>query len=133
MFFGVDGSADCAEVRVFPRQIASGRDPIQGAFKALLAGPSAAEAGAVSWFSAETADALRSVSLFEGVLTVDLADISSIIPGASRSCGSAAFLAHLQATGFQSAEVQEIVFQFEGSRDLFFGFLQVDCSLTRRP
>jgi spore germination protein GerM len=133
VFFGVDGSPDCAEVQAFPRQTQSGQDPIQGAFEALLAGPFAAESGATSWFSAETADSLRSVTLVDGVLTIDLADLSSIIPGASSSCGSAAFLAQLQATGFQFAEVQEIVFQFEGSCDSFFGFLQMECTVTRRP
>lgn len=133
VFFGVDRSVDCAEVQAFSRQIPSGQDPIPGAFEALLAGPVETESGATSWFSAETADALRSATVADGLLTVDLADLSSIIPGASSSCGSSAFLAQLQATGFQFAEVQEIDFQFEGRCDAFFGFLQMECIASRRP
>jgi len=132
VYFGVDGSADCAEVQAFPRQIPPNREPIQGAFESLLAGPSAAESGATSWFSAETADALRSVSLADGRLRVDLDDLSSVISGASSSCGSAALLAQLQATGFQFAEVNEIEFH-EGSCESFFNFSQMECTVLARP
>jgi spore germination protein GerM len=133
VFFGVDGAADCAEVQAFPRRVPSDPDPIQGAFEALLAGPTQAEAGATSWFSAETEDALRSVTLADGLLTVDLDDLSSVISGASSSCGSAALLAQLQATGFQFPEVQAIEFQFEGSCEGFFNFLQMECAVIDRP
>ncbi|HJQ94707.1 MAG TPA: GerMN domain-containing protein [Acidimicrobiia bacterium] len=133
VFFGVDGSVDCAEVQAFPRQILSDLDPIQGAFESLLAGPTQAESGATSWFSADTSDALRSVTLADGLLTVDLDDLSSVISGASSSCGSAALLAQLTATGFQFPEVQEIEFQFEGSCDDFFNFLQMECTVIGRP
>jgi spore germination protein GerM len=132
VFFGVDGSADCAEVQAFSRQIPSDLDPIQGAFEALLAGPTQAEAGATSWFSADTVDALRSVTLADGLLTVDLDDLSSVISGASSSCGSAALLAQLQATGFQFPEVQAIEFQFEGNCEVFFNFLQMECTVIDR-
>jgi spore germination protein GerM len=133
VFFGVDGSSDCAEVQAFPRQVPSDLDPIQGAFEALLAGPTQAESGATSWFSADTGEALRSVTLADGLLTVDLDDLSSVISGASSSCGSAALLAQLQATGFQFPEVQQIEFQFEGSCEVFFNFLQMECTVIDRP
>jgi spore germination protein GerM len=132
VFFGVDGSTDCAEVRGFPRQIPSDLDRIQGAFDALLAGPTQTESGATSWFSADTRGALRSVTLVDGLLTVDLDDLSSVISGASSSCGSAALLAQLQATGFQFPEVQEIQFQFDGSCEVFFNFLQMECTVIDR-
>lgn len=133
VYFGVEGSTDCGEVQAYSRQVPSEIDPIQGAFESLLAGPTAAESSATSWFSTETADALRSVSLAEGRLTVDLADLSSVISGASSSCGSAALLAQLQATGFQFPEVEEIEFQFEGSCESFFNFLQMECTVIDRP
>jgi spore germination protein GerM len=133
VFFGVDGSSDCAEVQAFPRQVPSDLDPIEGAFEALLAGPTQAESGATSWFSADTGEALRSVTLADGLLTVDLDDLSSVISGASSSCGSAALLAQLQATGFQFPEVQQIEFQFEGSCEVFFNFLQMECTVIDRP
>ena len=132
VFFGVDGSADCGEVQAFRRQIPSDLDPMEGAFEALLAGPTEAETGASSWFSAETSDALRSVSVADGLLTVDLDDLSSVISGASSSCGSAALLAQLQATGFQFPDVQAIEFQFEGSCEDFFNFLQMECTVIDR-
>lgn len=111
----------------------SGRSTRTGVFEALLAGPTESESSATSWFSAATADALRSASLEDGLLTVDLADLSSTISGASSSCGSSAFLAQLQVMGFQFVEVEEIVFQFEGSCEAFFGFLQMECTTVSRP
>lgn len=132
VYFGVEGSTDCGEVQAYPRQVASDLDPIQGAFEALLSGPTQAESGATSWFSSDTANGLRSVSLADGLLIVDLDDLSSVISGASSSCGSAALLAQLEATGFQFPEVQQIEFQFEGSCESFFNFLQMECSVSDR-
>jgi spore germination protein GerM len=128
VFFGVDGSSECDEVESYPRLIPADSDPIRGAFDALLAGPLPAESGAASWFSAATAGAVLSTDLTESVLTVDLDDLSGVIPNASSSCGSSAFLSQLQATAFQFEEVEEVVFLFEGSCDRLFEFLQMECT-----
>jgi spore germination protein GerM len=131
VFFGVEGSADCTELQEFTRTVASSQDPIEGAFAALLGGPLESEE-ASSWFSSATANALRSVALAEGVLTVDLDDISSLISNASSSCGSAALLAQIEATAFQFSEVEEVIVQFEGDCEAFFNFLQMSCTTLVR-
>lgn len=128
VFFGVDGSRECDEVESYPRVIPADSDPVRGAFDALLAGPLSAETGATSWFSTATADAVLSTDLVDGVLTIDMADLSGVIPNASSSCGSSAFLSQLQATAFQFEEVEEVIFLFEGSCDRLFEFLQMECT-----
>jgi spore germination protein GerM len=128
VFFGVDGSRECGEVVSYPRLIPADSDPIRGAFDALLAGPLSAETGATSWFSTATAGAVLSTDLVGSVLTIDMADLSGVIPNASSSCGSSAFLSQLQATAFQFEEVEEVIFLFEGSCDRLFEFLQMECT-----
>ena len=128
VFFGVAGSTECDEVEAYRRLIPSDADPVRGAFDALLAGPREEETAATSWFSDDTAGAVLSTDLVEGVLIVDLADLSGVVPGASTSCGSSAFLSQLQATAFQFEAVAEVTFLFEGSCDRLFGFLQMECT-----
>lgn len=128
VFFGVAGSRECDEVESYPRLIPADSDPVRGAFDALLAGPLSAETGAISWFSTATAGAVLSTDLVDGVLTIDMADLSGVIPNASSSCGSSAFLSQLQATAFQFDEVEEVTFMFEGSCDRLFEFLQMECT-----
>ena len=132
VFFGIDGSADCSAVQSFQRPVSPNEDPITVAFDALLAGPLESETHATSWFSDATAGSVRSIAQSEGVLTVDLDDLSAIIPNASSSCGSAAFLAQLQATAFQFDEVAEVTFLFEGSCERLFQFLQMECTPAAR-
>jgi len=134
VFFGVAGSTECDEVEAYLRLIPSDSDPVRGAFDALLAGPLEDETAATSWFSDDTAGAVLSTDLVDGVLTVDLADLSGVIPGASSSCGSSAFLSQLRATAFQFEAVEEVTFLFEGSCDRLFMFLQMECTpALRRP
>lgn len=128
VFFGVAGSSECDEVESYPRLIPVDSDPVRGAFDALLAGPLSAETRATSWFSTATAGAVLSTDLVGGVLTVDMADLSRVIPNASSSCGSSAFLSQLQATAFQFEEVEEVIFLFEGSCDRLVEFLQMECT-----
>jgi spore germination protein GerM len=128
VFFGVAGSGECDETEPYPRLIPADSDPVGGAFDALLAGPLPVETRATSWFSTATAGALLSTDLVDGVLTIDMADLSRVIPNASSSCGSSALLSQLQATAFQFEEVDEVIFLFEGSCDRLFEFLQMECT-----
>ena len=128
VFFGVAGSTDCDEVEAYLRLIPGDADPVRGAFDALLEGPLEEEAAATSWFSDDTAGAVLSTDLVDGVLIADLVDLSGVVPGASSSCGSSAFLSQLQATAFQFEAVEEVMFLFEGSCDRLFTFLQMECT-----
>jgi hypothetical protein len=111
VFFGVAGSTECDEVEAYLRLIPGDADPVRGAFDALLAGPLEEETAATSWFSDDTAGAVLSTDLVDGVLTVDMADLSGVIPNA-----------------FQFEAVEEVTFLFEGSCDRLFMFLQMECS-----
>jgi hypothetical protein len=101
---------------------------LHGALTALLAGPTSEERaqGLESWFSAETADALRSVALSGGVARVDLRDLRDLIPGASSSCGSAVLLGQLDATVTQFPGVTRAVYSLDGDVDAFYEWLQLD-------
>jgi hypothetical protein len=129
VYYSTGDGSDCAEVSAFPRDATGVTAPIGYSLDQLLAGPTGAEKsqGASSWFSLATADAVRSVNLRNGLLTVDFADIRSVIPGASTSCGSAALLAELNSTVFQFPAVQRVRYQILGSCDTFHEWLQTTC------
>jgi hypothetical protein len=103
--------------------------PIRAAFDELVAGPSPdeANAGASSFFSSETASVVSSVRLTDGLLVVDFAELRTLIPNASTSCGSEALLAQLNSTAFQFSEIDRVRYRIEGSCDDFANWLQRDC------
>lgn len=112
-----------------------GDSPLHGALLELLAGPTPEEraAGLWSWFSAETEGMLRSVDLDPaGRATVDLGDLSAVIPGASSSTGSALLLVSLNRTVFQFPAVAEVEYRMEGSCDAFWNWLQRACDVLPR-
>ena len=129
VFFGVGTGEDCSEVKDFPRTIADDADPVSAAFELLVAGPTAEEAtaGAGSFFSRATADALVSVAEVDGVLIVDFVDLRPLMPNASTSCGSASLLAALNSTAFQFAEIERVRYRMDGSCDEFANWLQREC------
>ncbi|MGH1490813.1 MAG: GerMN domain-containing protein [Acidimicrobiales bacterium] len=134
VYFSSGDGSDCEAVQPFPRTLAADADPYLGAFQELVAGPSATEteAGAGSFFSPQTASVIRSVTLNEGLLTVDFSDLRSLIPNASASCGSAALLAQLNSTAFQFTAVERTRYLIEGSCDDFGNWLQRECFDTNR-
>jgi hypothetical protein len=89
----------CGEVFPVPRAV-DADDPVTGALRALLAGPTEAEQadGYGGWFSAATADALLDVEVTDGTAHVVFTDLPELIPNASTSCGSAGLLAQLDQT-----------------------------------
>lgn len=104
------------------------------ALNQLLAGPTKAErdAGYWSFFSAQTAKALRGVEVREGVAHADFANFSRVIPNASSSAGSAALLAELDNTLKQFATVRSTVYSFDGDVVAFYEWLQM-APPTRQP
>lgn len=120
----------CAGLPVpVPRQVPETPAVLAAALRELLRGPSPEEraAGFHSFFSDQTAGALRSVTLApDGSAVVDFT-AAIRIPNASTSAGSAQLLAELQATVFQFPTVRQVQFRIEGSCDAFWHWLQREC------
>ena len=107
----------------------------EAALRALLAGPTAAERanGIDSWFSAETAGQLRSLTIDgDGVAHVDFLSLATAIPSASSSAGSQLLLRELNTTLFQFPEIRAIEYTIGGSCEAFWNWLQYDCEVVRR-
>jgi spore germination protein GerM len=118
-------TTDCARVLPLRRTVAAPA-VLTGALRALLAGPTAAERrrGYGGWFSARTANALRSVRVARGVAWIDLRDLRRLLPNASSSCGSALLLAQLTRTATQFPTVERAIFSLNGDRRAFYDWLQ---------
>lgn len=116
--------------RALPRLIPVTRDAqvkLRGTLAALLAGTTEDErrAGFSSWFYTDTAGMLNNVTLdATGVATVDFADFSGIMNNASTSGGIGGLLTQLGATVFQFPEVNAVIYQFNGSCEAFYNWLQ---------
>jgi hypothetical protein len=126
VFFSSPGFVDCAAVVAATRRV----EPpavLAGAMKELLAGPRSAEmaAGLSSWFSSATAGMMNWATISGGVARVDFMDFSTIIFGASSSCGSAALLAGLDGTATQFPTVNRAVYSFNGNVAAFYNWLQL--------
>ncbi len=127
--FAVGDATDCSLVQGFERDVPATADPITAAFEALVGGPTTAEtsAGAGSFFSSATTGAVRSVDLTDGLLTIEFVDFRNELSNASTSCGSASFLASLNATAFEFAEVERVRYTIFGSCNNFYNWLQGEC------
>ncbi|MDH3248869.1 MAG: GerMN domain-containing protein, partial [Acidimicrobiia bacterium] len=132
VYLSVDGD-DCGAVEAFERSGPADADPVELALTELLSGPTLEEqnAGAGSFFSAETADALSDLALTDGLLTVEFRDIR-FLNNASTSCGSQALLSSLSSTAFQFPTVERARFTIWGSCSLFWNWLQTECSEVTR-
>jgi hypothetical protein len=109
-------------------------DLIEATLQELLAGPTDEERamGFSSWFSAESASALNSITLEASKLTVDFND-AIIINNASTSTGGMFLMAELQANLFQFPEVDSIEFQIDGSCVAFGNWMQIgECAIWTR-
>jgi len=86
-----------------------------------------------TWFSAVTADALRSASVDSaGNATVDFDDLRTLIPNASSSAGSALLLEDLNSTVFSVNGIESVEYRMEGSCASFWEWLQYSCQVVRR-
>lgn len=122
---------DCGDVALFERSVAASLDPVEAAFRDLVAGPTGDEAarGADAIiFSVETSETVQSVTLDNGLLSVDFSDFREVIANASTSCGSMSLLSQLNTTAFQFEEVERVRYLIEGSCDAFSNWLQRECT-----
>jgi hypothetical protein len=121
---------DCSDVAVFERLADASLDPVEAAFRDLVAGPTGDEAarGADAViFSVATSGTVRSVTLDDGLLSVDFSDFRELIANASTSCGSMSLLSQLNTTAFQFDEVERVRYEIEGSCNVFSNWLQREC------
>jgi spore germination protein GerM len=126
------GPEDCSAVVARPRT-STAADLVVDALTQLLAGPTAAEAaeGLSSWFSADTAGMLRGVVIANGVAQVSFdGALRATISGASSSCGSAGFMAQLDATVAQFDTVDRAVYSLDGDMPAFYEWLQTSPPTT---
>jgi hypothetical protein len=107
---------------------------LRAALQQTLRGPSNPHPGKLSWFSAATSNALRSVSVDSaGHAIVDFEDLRALIPNASSSAGSAILLEELNAAVFGVDGIQSVSYLIEGSCEKFWEWLQYGCQTIRRP
>lgn len=86
-----------------------------------------------SWFSASTAQALRSVTVDSaGHAIVDFHDLRTIIPNASSSAGSAILLQELNTAVFRVPGIRSVEYRIDGSCDTFWEWLQYGCQTVTR-
>jgi hypothetical protein len=96
--------------------------------------PDERDDGIHSWFSPETAGALRSVAVdSDGRAIVDFVDLRPLIANASTSAGSRMLLIELNGTVFQFAEIRTVEYRMEGSCAAFWEWLQHECHVVSRP
>jgi len=104
------------------------------ALQELVRGPSPEEEarGVTSFFSPATAHIVRSVSVEGSLAQVDFRDFRALIPNASSSAGSEAFLQDLNETVFGAAPIDEVAYTLEGDCETFWNFLQRGCQRVHR-
>ncbi len=126
----VDPAQDCNAVYPVARTVPPTGDTATELMQQLLAGPTQSEidAGYRSFFSPATSAALQSVVIRNGTAYVNLSDLRSIIPNASSSCGSAAFLAQINRTLGQAPGVSRVILAINGDTRAFYEWLQTGCS-----
>jgi hypothetical protein len=114
------------ELAAVSRIVPTSADKPSAALSKLLAGPTATErrSGYYSFFSAKTADMLRSVRVVNHVALADFRDFRLIIPNASSSAGSQALLDELDATLRQYGSIRSTVYSFNGDVAAFYEWLQ---------
>ena len=125
---------DRAELVEVQRVVARSPGVVRATVAALLEGPTDAERARQigSWFSAETAGALRSVDLDDGHAALDFAALDRLIPNASASAGSERLLAELDATVLAIDGVTSVEYRLDGSCEDFGLWLQMDGCIVRR-
>jgi spore germination protein GerM len=103
-----------------------GPDVLANTVTALLAGPTPSErkTGLQSWFSADTADALRSVEIIDGTAYIDFEDFRISLSAATTSCGSAIFMNQLERTVEQFPNVERTLYSFDGDVEAFYEWIQ---------
>jgi hypothetical protein len=115
------------------RRVPDDADPIRATFDALLAGPTDEEraAGLHSFFTAESAGALDSLEIEEGLAVVDFNEAIRV-NNASTTSGSEIFVGELTANLFQFDAIERIEFRVDGRCEGFWGWMQRPCRVATR-
>ncbi len=97
---------------------------------ALFAGPTQEEedAGFTSFFSEETEGMVRDVVVQNRTAYVNLADVRTVIPNASTSCGSAQFQAEIRETLTQYPDIDRVILAIDGDPEPIYEWLQIGCT-----
>lgn len=124
------GSNDCGVVYGVERIISEQGDIYQAALEQLFQGPSNAEKaqGYTSFFTSETRSILKSVKVNGFTAYVDLADIRSLIPNASSSCGSAELLSQIEETLKHDRKITKVIIAIDGNPQTFYDWVQIGCN-----
>jgi len=126
----LDSTQSCDKVFPVTRQIEADLNRAQAALEQLFKGPtqSEQEQGYNSFFSQQTAGVLKGFKVEGATAYVNLADIRQIIPNASTSCGSQAFLAELETTLKDSLPgLERVIFAIHGEPRTFYDWMQFGC------
>lgn len=96
----------------------------------LMGSPNSASEASV--FSPLTAGMVNDVRLAGDTAVVDFGDFSRIIPNAASSAAGSEMMAELNDVVFGFEVVNQVYYQFEGSCEAFYGWLQSDCQPITR-
>lgn len=131
VFFTCTGDTLPATPRAVLRDASVKDEELRTALKELVKGPNDDERaqGFTSYFSSQTAEMLNSVTVTGGRAVVDFKDLSHQMNNASTAAGAGQLLRELNRTVFQFDEIEEVQFQFDGSCDAFFQWLQSSCTV----
>jgi hypothetical protein len=133
VYFGnsvMNPNADCNLVYPVNRDTASAADKAFSVLEQLFEGPTEQEtaAGYTSFFSEETADAVKTLKIEGETAYINLEDIRGIIPNANSSCGSAQFLAEIKSTLMQFPQIKRVIIAIDGNTETFYEWIQLGCS-----
>jgi len=128
-----DGEDDCRAVYGVERTLASSATPTARAHWALtelFRGPTEEEAGRgfTSFFSEATDGLLKEVRVEGAVAYVNMADIRTVVPNASTSCGSVSLMTEMEETLKHSREITKVIFAIDGDTQAFYDWVQIGCA-----
>lgn len=135
VFFSFDPN-DPAVVRAVPRLIPTTANPLEGALRELLRGPTDEERaqGLSSPFSSDTVDFLNFARVENGVAIVDFANFWLRVAKVSAIDGHVRLESQLDATVFQFPEIDGVVYQFDGKCEAFPHLAHAKpCTKIERP
>jgi hypothetical protein len=133
LYFGnsaLGSDIDCSKVFAVHRTIPAVPDVATATMTELFKGTTPGESaqGYTSWFSAATANTLISIKKTGSTAYINLAsDVPVLIPNASASCGSAAYLASMGTTAQQATMTRRVLYALNGKPAPFWEWLQRGC------
>lgn len=126
----INPQGGCGAAYPVRRDIPQDTDPLVYALQELFRGPSPAETeqGFRSFFSESTANAFLGAKVEDKTAYVNMADLRSLIPNASSSCGSVQFFAEVENTVRSATpEVDRVLYAIDGAPSVFYDWVQLGC------